>query len=463
MVTADDVRRIALALPRTEEHLIRNRLKYRIGRIVYAALSEDETTLGFAFPKEERDALVAAEPDKFCPPARSDERYNWVQVRLAALDEQELRELVVEAWRMVVPKRVAAAYADPAARPVLLGPNQPSGRPYRGGPGIARLRGLPGTRTDVPEDFLASTTETAAGNGSGLTVLADGRTLRDHIAHAPEAFLGPRHVTAFGPEPALLVKLLDTAERLFVHFHPDDAFAARHLDCRWGKTEAWYIVDTDSSAADRAGEVYLGFRRDVSADEVGSWVERQDVDALLGALNRIPARPGDSFFVPAGVPHAIGAGITIVELQQPTDFSILLEWTGYGIAAGDRQLGLEPGTALAALDRSGRDPATLAAPAGGGRPTGRPGVTRLFPPAADRFFRAEHLAPTEPVVLPPEFSVLVVLDGTGELASATDRLALRRGSVALLPYAAGPVRLTGTLRAVRCLPPEPGSPPPDRE
>lgn len=110
MATAEDVRRVALSLPRTEEHVIRGRLKYRVGRLVYAALSADETVLGFAFPKEERAGLVAAEPAKFAMPARSDERYNWVHVRLPAIDEQELRELVVDAWRMVVPKRVAAGY-----------------------------------------------------------------------------------------------------------------------------------------------------------------------------------------------------------------------------------------------------------------------------------------------------------------------------------------------------------------
>jgi hypothetical protein len=110
MVTVEDLRKIASSLPRTEEALVRDRVKFRVGRIVYLALSRDEITMGFAFPKEERAALVAAEPDKFLMPAPSDERYNWVQARLAAIDEAELRELVIEAWRMVVPKRVAAAH-----------------------------------------------------------------------------------------------------------------------------------------------------------------------------------------------------------------------------------------------------------------------------------------------------------------------------------------------------------------
>ncbi|MFI6167417.1 MmcQ/YjbR family DNA-binding protein [Nocardia sp. NPDC051052] len=110
MVTADDVRRIAMSLPRTTEALVRDRVKYRIGRIVYLALSADETRMGFAFPKAERVALVEAEPDKFMMPRQSDERYNWVRVRLAAIDEAELTELIVEAWRMCVPKRVAAEH-----------------------------------------------------------------------------------------------------------------------------------------------------------------------------------------------------------------------------------------------------------------------------------------------------------------------------------------------------------------
>jgi len=110
MVTAEDVRQIATSLPRTEEALVRDRLKFRIGRIVYLALSADETLLGFAFPKEERVALVASEPDTFLMPVRSDERYNWVRVRLAALDEERLREVVTDAWLMCVPKRVAADY-----------------------------------------------------------------------------------------------------------------------------------------------------------------------------------------------------------------------------------------------------------------------------------------------------------------------------------------------------------------
>src|SRR3954453_17749904 len=108
-VGADDVRRIALALPRTTEGLVRDYVKFRVGRIVYLSISPDESLLGFAFPREERLALGASPPERFVMPVRSDERNNWVRTRLAALDEPELRELVVDAWRMVVPKSVARA------------------------------------------------------------------------------------------------------------------------------------------------------------------------------------------------------------------------------------------------------------------------------------------------------------------------------------------------------------------
>jgi hypothetical protein len=112
MVTIDDVRPLALSLPRSYEVLVRDRVKFRVGRIVYLAFSRDETLMGFAFPKEERDALIASEPEKFLLPKRADLRYHWLVVRLAAIDEQEMREIVLDAWRMVVPKRVAAAYVE---------------------------------------------------------------------------------------------------------------------------------------------------------------------------------------------------------------------------------------------------------------------------------------------------------------------------------------------------------------
>ena len=110
VVTIDDAREIAADLPRSYEALVRDRVKFRVGRLVYLAFSRDETMMGFAFPKEEREVLIATEPEKFLMPKPRDQRYHWVVVRLNAIDKTEMREIVVQAWQMVVPKKVFAEY-----------------------------------------------------------------------------------------------------------------------------------------------------------------------------------------------------------------------------------------------------------------------------------------------------------------------------------------------------------------
>jgi hypothetical protein len=117
VVTIDDVRAIASQLPRSYEVVVADRVKFRVGRIVYLAFSRDEKIMGFGFPKEEREGLVSSEPGKFKMPSASDMRYNWVHARLDALDEAEMRELVLDAWQMVVPKKVAAEYLQHPPRP----------------------------------------------------------------------------------------------------------------------------------------------------------------------------------------------------------------------------------------------------------------------------------------------------------------------------------------------------------
>jgi hypothetical protein len=112
VITVHDVRACALSLPRTEEHLIRDYVKFRVGRIVFATVSPDDSILGIAFPRDERPALIAAEPDRFLLERLSDQRYNWIDARMSLLGVAEARELIIDAWRMVVPKRVAAAHLE---------------------------------------------------------------------------------------------------------------------------------------------------------------------------------------------------------------------------------------------------------------------------------------------------------------------------------------------------------------
>ena len=125
MVTVDDVRRVARQLPRSDEHLIRDRVKFRVGKIVYVAFSRDETVMGFGFPREEREALVASQPTVFHLPSASDMRFQWVQAWMSALDEPQMEELVIDAWRMCVPKKVSAAYVAGLADRAL--PNSAEG------------------------------------------------------------------------------------------------------------------------------------------------------------------------------------------------------------------------------------------------------------------------------------------------------------------------------------------------
>jgi mannose-6-phosphate isomerase len=304
---------------------------------------------------------------------------------------------------------------------------------------------------------VGSATSVFGSETLGVTMLPDGRTLREAVADDPEPFLGPEHVERFGAQTGLLVKLLDAGQRLPVHCHPGREFARRHLDCPYGKTEAWVIVEVRSPEP----FVHLGFRHDVDPATLTEWVTGQDADAILAATNRLPVTVGDSVLVPAGIPHAVGDGVFLVELQEPTDLSVILEWKGFDIdGARDGHLGLGFDTALACVDRSGwgRDRLRLLR---GTRPESRgrrPGVDLLFPAEADPFFRAERIRPSGAAPLPAAFSILVVLGGSGTLEWGGRGMSVRGGDTVLIPFAAGDCALRGSVDAVRCLPPDPVAP-----
>jgi mannose-6-phosphate isomerase len=336
--------------------------------------------------------------------------------------------------------------------PVILPPNQPT-QFYRGGRAIAEFRGVENA-DDVegfgPEDWVGSTV-TLFGSTSGLSTLPDGRLLRDAIEADPAAYLDPQHRTAYGSNPALLVKLLDAGQRLPVHVHPDDAFAKLHLDCPFGKTEAWLVIGTDGPGA----KVFVGFRETADADDVASWVADQNSAVMLAALNEVAVEPGDSVFIPAGTPHAIGAGVFAIELQEPTDFSVMLEWKDFGLAdRSNEQLGLPAALALSCLDRTGWDADRLAScvTQGAARPDVQ-GVRSLLPASADPFFRAEQIAVDTSLTLPAQFSILVVLDGEASLQGDGGVIDVHHGDTVLVPYGAGDLTVTGRVRLVRCLPP----------
>ena len=321
-------------------------------------------------------------------------------------------------------------------KPFDLGLNQIH-RFYRGGARIAAFRGVPPGDDHAPEDWVASTTHVRGDPGLGRSRV-DGTFLADVFADDPQAYFEPEHLERFGPDPAVLLKLLDAGERLPLHFHPDDAFAQQYLGEPCGKTEAWIFLEADFGAY-----VHVGFARHVTADEVAALVEAQDLAGMVARMNRVPVRAGDAIFVPAGVPHVIGEGILILELQQPSDTSVFMEWQGI-VEEDEAFLGLPRELALSALDRSATDVSGLKARRG----------DAYLPVEADAFIRADKVGGG--AELEASFSVLVVTDGEGVLETEQGgELWLQRGSTVVVPFAAGGARLSGECEAIRCRGPAP--------
>lgn len=344
--------------------------------------------------------------------------------------------------------------------PIPLPANQPP-QFYRGGASIAALRGTPDTAEKLgdgsangsrfgPEDWVGSTTTLFGQSGTGLSTLPDGRLLRDAVHADPLGWLGAEHTTAFAGSTALLVKLLDAGQRLPVHFHPSDSFARRHFDSHFGKNEAWIVVGTNGADP----RVHAGFRESQRRSTVDDWVRDQDAPAMLGALNSMAVRPGDTVYIPAGLPHAIGAGVFVVELQQPTDFSLTIEWRDFLGAPEKGHLGLGFDTALDALDRTGWDAdrlATLVKRTGDDEGT----AVDLLADGASGYFRAQRIRPAPGLSLRPSFAVLVALRGSGVLRTEGGDQPMSRGDTVVVPHAAGESTVDGDLTVIRCLPPDP--------
>lgn len=324
-------------------------------------------------------------------------------------------------------------------RPIVLPSNRPADRFYRGGRRITDLRGDAPAKDHEPEDWIASTTHVFGQPGVGETVLPDGTALRDAVEADPAGWLGDAHVAAFGADTKLLTKLLDAGQRLTVHAHPDGAFAREHLGHAHGKTEAWVILE--------GGVVFLGLRRDVEEAELRALVDSQSTTELLGLLNAIEVAAGDAVFVPAGQLHAIGEGVLLLEVQEPEDLSILLEWDGFAIdGTTDGHLGLGFDTALGAVTRTALDAAALDALVSRGVTSGS-----VLVPAADAFFTVERIAVDGSLGLAPGFAVILVEHGEVLL----DDIALQRGSTVVVPAGAGEVAVTGTGGLLVCRPPRP--------
>lgn len=337
-------------------------------------------------------------------------------------------------------------------RPIPLAPNTLKSF-YPGAGRIGAFRRQHRLDPSHSEDWIASTTPRFGAAPLGLTTLPDGSLLADIVAADPLRWFGPHYTARYGARGALLVKLLDSGDRLPLHIHPDRAFASRHLSSDFGKTEAWLVLHAEPGAS-----AHLAFSRDVSAAELSGWVTRQDTGTLLDSCNLVPVHSGDVVFCPGGVPHAIGEGLLILEIQEMTDFSIMLEWAGFPLDPAEVFLGLAPDVALGAVWRRGITGEDLQALKGlciRAAADGKPGVWPLLPQAAGDFFAAEQIIPAggDEVRLDPRYSVLVVNEGTGTLAcDRSEPVEATAGQVYLVPYAAGSIRVRGDLAAIRCYP-----------
>jgi mannose-6-phosphate isomerase len=325
---------------------------------------------------------------------------------------------------------------------------------YRGGDRIAALRGGSGADGPYrPEEWIASMTTMTSDPERGLSRLADGTLLRDAVVADPRSWLGAPHVDAYGASTELLVKLLDAAQRLPVHLHPDRAFSHRHLGIPHGKTEAWIVLDVAQEA-----QVRLGFAESMRLAQVRSMVHAGDSAGLVASLRACELRPGDAMLVPAGLPHSIDAGIFLLELQEPTDLSILLEAEGVPVdVRRDGHLGLGFDVALGALRLDALDETELDGLLVRREQRDAAGITGLLPAAAEPYFRGHHLRAVDvsPVVA-AGFAVVLVTAGAGRLVTESgEALELSRGDVAVVPFAAGEWHVEGAVEAIVCRPPLP--------
>lgn len=198
-------------------------------------------------------------------------------------------------------------------------------RAYAGGSRIDAFTGCASAQNDRPEEWLASTVSAFNPDYTpiaqeGLSVLTDGRLFRDVLAENPESILGERLGQKHGGKLAILVKLLDSAERLVIQCHPTVPFAKEHFGSDFGKTECWYFLNTAPDAC-----VYLGFKPGITRQKWEQLFAQQDTAGMLDCLHKIPVQPGDLWFVDGGIPHAIGGGCFMIELQEPSDLMVIPE------------------------------------------------------------------------------------------------------------------------------------------
>jgi mannose-6-phosphate isomerase len=358
--------------------------------------------------------------------------------------------------------------ADAVRRPLPLA-YHPLYRFYQGGSLTRRFRGLPDRPDDWwSEDWVGSCTRAGnddpGGRAQGLSTVdvagVGTVTLSEIVQALPEEMVGAAFAGRWGPVTGVLVKLLSPAGPVPLHAHPTRDWARRHLGSRFGKTEAWILLDTPGDGAQPA-HAGIGFRPGIDRGWFADAVRRHDNGAIRGTLHRTEVRPGEVYVAHGGVPHYLGPRISFIEVQEPTDQIVIAETGGDDEAGATMGLGWD--LALDMIDYTGTGAGQALA-----RARQRPRVLRtshasrelrLFHDDVLPFFDATALEVADDIeVADGRFGVAIVTAGEGAIEGDFGSQPVRRGETYALP-ASLPFRVTAVaagsepLRVIRCLGP----------
>lgn len=357
---------------------------------------------------------------------------------------------------------------NPHREKILRLPPNRVWRTYSGGLMLDRMEGrVEPADGPYPEDWLGSTVRAINPNREQITeglarvVFSGGEAvLADLVAADPEYFLGAAHTARFGANPMVLVKYLDSAVRLPFQVHPTVEFSRRYLNTESGKTEAYYILSTRPEVAEPY--IYLGFQHPPSRAELRRMIVDQDIAAMERCFEKIPVQPGDVYVVPGGLPHAIGGGVLMVEVMEPTDFVARVEFNVAGrvIPESARFMGRD---VEFALDMFSFEPLPISAVQSRWR--GAPRVleisstlhreTLVDTRLTDRFNVLRSIVTGRTEWHSKGFTILLVVEGSCTVATAHEEIQLKQFDRIAVPHGLKTFRIAAPDRAVllECLPP----------
>ncbi|MFI3253788.1 MAG: type I phosphomannose isomerase catalytic subunit [Eubacteriales bacterium] len=341
-------------------------------------------------------------------------------------------------------------------------------RTYQGGVCIDAFHGrTTGENGNFPEDWVGSCTRAT---NPGREEIPEGLSrvenlpqmplLAEILEENPENYFGKKHLEVLGKHAGMLIKLIDAQERLTIQVHPDKKFAKEILHSDYGKTESWYILDTFSVDGE-VPSVYFGFKPHVTKDLWADLFHRQDIPAMLDSLHKIPVKAGDSFFIPGGLPHAIGSGCFLAEIQEPTDYTMRTELTTpSGLKIHEtlchQGVGVEKmldcfhydGLSLEeTLEKWKISPVM--------KENSTRGVVESF--LDDRYtdlFSFQRITVQENLELPMtmQLSVWIVTKGQGTIQTDWESCPCQKGEFLLLPASIPSLHFQGNLELLQCLP-----------